>query len=167
MKKKREREAGPNAPPVLRATVTEALLDDAGARRAVAKSSNGAVLVFYGDVRDRHEGRAVERVRYEAYAAMAEAELLAVARETAARHGDPDVVILHRIGTLAVGETSLVVAVGAPHRAAAFACGLEVIDEIKRRVPIWKQEIGPDGTRWQDGVLPQWKPPTKGSRPPG
>lgn len=147
--------ADPENPPRLHVLVTEAPLDDAAARRRVERPSNGAVLVFYGDVRNLHEGRPVDRVRYEAYVPMAESELLDVAREAALRHGATDVAVAHRLGTLAVGETSLIVAVGSPHRREAFACGLEVIDLLKRRVPIWKTEIGPDGVRRQDGVLPE------------
>lgn len=142
-------------PPRIRVLVTEEPLDDAAERRRVERSSNGAVLVFYGNVRAEHEGRAVDRVRYEAYVPMAESELAAVAREAALRHGATDVVVAHRLGTLAVGETSLIVAVGSPHRREAFACGLEVIDLLKRRVPIWKTEFGPGGIRRQDGVLPE------------
>jgi molybdopterin synthase catalytic subunit len=144
---------GPAA--AIHAAVVEAPVDDADLRRRVSRPSNGAVLVFHGVVRDHHEGRPVGGVHYEAYRPMAESELRALADECSRRHGGLDVAVVHRVGTLAVGEASLVVAVGAPHRAPAFACGLEIIDEIKRRVPVWKQEIGPDGRRWQDGFLPQ------------
>jgi molybdopterin synthase catalytic subunit len=140
--------------PAIRVEVTAAPLDDAAARRFVERSDHGATLVFYGVVRDVHEGRPVEAVEYTAYAAMAETELAAVAREAALRHGVGAAAVLHRTGRLAVGETSLVVAIGARHRGPAFAAGLFLIDELKRRVPIWKREIGPDGTRWQDGQLP-------------
>lgn len=135
--------------------VTDAVLDDGAARRYVERPDHGAVLVFHGVVRDVHEGRAVERVEYSAYVAMAEAELRAVAVEVAAKHGGPAVAVLHRLGTLAVGDTSLIVAVGARHRGPTFAAGLEIIDELKTRAPIWKREIGPDGVRWQDGELPR------------
>ncbi|HYC76964.1 MAG TPA: molybdenum cofactor biosynthesis protein MoaE [Planctomycetota bacterium] len=138
--------------------VTEAALDDAAARRFVAAPSNGAVLVFHGVVRDRHEGRAVTRVEYSAYEAMAESELREVARETAREHGVEHLAVFHRLGPVAVGEASLVVAVGAPHRAAAFACGLATIDRLKARAPVFKKEIGPDGARWQEGVLPEPAP---------
>jgi molybdopterin synthase catalytic subunit len=134
--------------------LTADALDDAAARARVEAAGHGAALLFYGNVRDRHEGRIVHAVEYGAYEPMAESELRAVAVEVAARHGGPAVAVLHRLGRLPVGATSLVVAVGAAHRREAFACGLEIIDELKRRVPIWKKEIGPDGARWQDGFLP-------------
>ncbi len=134
--------------------VTDAALDDVAARRFVERPDHGAVLVFFGVVRDVHEGRQVEKVEYSAYVAMAETELRDVAVEVAAKHGGPVVAVLHRLGTLGIGDTSLVVAVGSRHRGPAFAAGLEIIDELKKRVPIWKREIGPGGVRWQDGELP-------------
>ncbi len=134
--------------------ITPDPLDEAEARRAVSAAANGAVLVFHGVVRDHHEGRAVERIEYHAYLAMAERELALVADEVGRRHGVRDIAVLHRIGPLRVGETSLIVAIGAPHRQETFAAGLDLIDTLKARVPIWKKEIGPGGTVWQDGVLP-------------
>jgi molybdopterin synthase catalytic subunit len=139
--------------------VTDAPLDEKAARAHVAKPGNGAVLVFFGCVRDRHEGREVRSVEYHAYGAMAERELARIATSVAAAHGVADVAVLHRTGTLPVGEASLVVAVGAPHRAAAFRCAQEIIDVLKERVPIWKKEIGPDGAAWQEGVTPPLPPP--------
>lgn len=138
----------------IRVEVTAAPLDADAARRDVEAPAHGAVLVFWGNVRDHHEGRAVEAVDYTAYEPMARRELESVAREAASAHGVGAVTVLHRIGRLAVGETSLVVAVGSAHRAEAFACGLAVIDTLKERVPVWKREVGPGGPRWQDGRLP-------------
>ncbi len=134
--------------------ITHQPLDEAEARRAVSRPANGAVLVFHGLVRDHHEGHAVEHVEYHAYVAMAERELLAVCSEVGARHGVVDVAVLHRTGKVAVGEASLIVAIGSPHRQEAFTAGLELIDTLKARVPIWKKEFGPGGARWQDGILP-------------
>jgi molybdopterin synthase catalytic subunit len=130
-------------------------LDAEVARRAVESPRNGAVLLFFGNVRETHEGRSVEAVTYEAYAEMAEEELRRVGTEVARRHDAPTVAILHRTGRLRVGDTSLVVAVGAPHRKEAFACGLEIIDELKKRAPIWKTEHGASGDRFQAGTLPE------------
>ena len=129
--------------------VTEAPLDDQAARAHVAKPGNGAVVVFYGCVRNRHEGREVTSVEY---------QLAQVARSVAAKHAIADVAVLHRTGSLPVGEASLVVAVGAPHRAPAFRCAEEIIDVLKERVPIWKKEIGPGGATWQEGVTPPQGP---------
>jgi molybdopterin synthase catalytic subunit len=135
--------------------VTERPLDEQAARAHVSKPGNGAVVVFFGCVRDRHEGREVASVEYHAYGAMAERELSRIAREVAAKHGVADVAVLHRTGRLPVGEASLVVAVGSPHRAAAFRCAEEIIDVLKEQVPIWKKEIGPAGEAWQEGVTPR------------
>jgi molybdopterin synthase catalytic subunit len=139
----------------IRVDVVAGMLDAEAARRDVEGPAHGAVLVFWGNVRDLHEGRAVESVDYTAYEPMARRELEAVARECASAHGVGAVTVLHRIGMLGVGETSLIVAVGSAHRAEAFACGLAIIDALKRRVPVWKREIGPEGARWQDGRLPR------------
>jgi molybdopterin synthase catalytic subunit len=138
--------------------VTGDQLDEDRARAHVAKPGNGAIVVFLGCVRDHHEGRAVTSVEYQAYGPMAQRELEAITRACSEKHGIGDVAVLHRTGTLAVGEASLVVAVGAPHRAAAFACAEELIDTLKARVPIWKKERGPAGTVWQEGTIPPQGP---------
>jgi molybdopterin synthase catalytic subunit len=135
--------------------VTDAPLDDRAARAHVSKPGNGAVVVFFGCVRDRHEGRDVTAVEYHAYRPMAERELAQVAEAVASKHGVRDVAVLHRTGTLPVGEASLVVAAGSPHRAEAFRCAEEIIDVLKQRVPIWKKEIGPAGAAWQEGTPPR------------
>jgi molybdopterin synthase catalytic subunit len=134
--------------------VTEDRLDESLARSHVARGGNGAIILFLGTVRERHEGREVSSVEYHAFRPMAERELLAIARSVAEKHGCTDVAVLHRVGRLAVGEASLVVAVGAPHRGQAFQCAEEIVDVLKERVPIWKKEIGPAGEAWQEGVVP-------------
>jgi len=120
--------------------VTGDPLDEDLARAHVARPGNGAIVLFLGCVRDRHEGREVTSVEYQAYGPMAQRELETIARACAEKHGVADVAVLHRTGVVAVGEASLVVAVAAPHRAAAFACAEELIDSLKARVPIWKKE---------------------------
>jgi molybdopterin synthase catalytic subunit len=144
--------------------VTDHPLDESLARSHVAARSNGAILLFLGVVRDRHEGRAVSSVEYDAYRPMAERELASISRTVAGRHGIDDVAVLHRVGRLAVGEVSLVVAVGAPHREPAFRCALEIIDTLKLRVPIWKKEIGPAGVVWQEGTVPPTPDDAAGER---
>jgi molybdopterin synthase catalytic subunit len=134
--------------------VTDAPLNAEAARAHVARGANGAVVLFFGCVRDHHEGREVSSVEYQAYRPMAERELREIAAAVARKHGAPDIAVFHRLGTLPVGEASLVVAVGAPHRAPAFRCAEEIIDALKERVPIWKKEIGPAGSAWQEGVTP-------------
>ena len=109
----------------------------------------GAVLVFHGVVRDQDGGRPVEAIDYSSYAGMAESELGKVAQVCAERHAVSHVAVVHRLGRLRVGEASLGLVVAAPHRRPAFECGLEIIDEMKKSVPIWKKEIGPDGSQWK------------------
>ena len=111
----------------------------------------GAVLTFLGVVRDHAAGKPeVEKIDYSCYEEMATKELERVVSACMERHGVPNVAVLHRVGMLAVGEASLGVVVSSPHRKEAFACGLEIIDEMKKTVPIWKREFGPDGAEWVD-----------------
>jgi molybdopterin synthase catalytic subunit len=136
------------------ARIVEAPIDVAAVRAEVSAPGNGAVLVFHGVVRNRHAGHPVERIRYHAYRPLAERELARLVIETRERFDLADVAVVHRIGEVLVGEDSLLVAVGSPHRQAAFEAGLWLIEELKRRLPIWKQEFGPDGDHWVEGVLP-------------
>jgi molybdopterin synthase catalytic subunit len=119
--------------------------------RAVCTPANGAVILFLGAVRQVNEGRAVTGIDYEAYEAMAQRELDAIVTEGVSRFGTPDVAIVHRLGQLAVEDVSVAIAVGHPHRGTAYAFSRWVIEELKRRVPIWKREHYVDGTReWVD-----------------
>ncbi len=116
----------------------------------------GAVVTFAGTVRDHAEGRAgVEELVYEAYEAPALARMSAVVGEARARWpAIGRVAVLHRVGSLGVGETAVVVVVSAPHRHDAFAAGGFVIDAVKETVPIWKYERWGDGEDWGTGALP-------------
>jgi molybdopterin synthase catalytic subunit len=107
----------------------------------------GAVVLFAGTVRDHADGReGVTALEYEAYAEQVEARLAAVAAEARVRWaGVGRTVLLHRVGALAVGETSVVVVVSAPHRDEAFEAGRFCIDTLKATAPIWKKE------RWGEG----------------
>ena len=142
------------------ARIVEQQIDVAAVCAGVNAPGNGAVLVFHGVVRDRHAGHDVERIHYHAYRPMAERELEQLVVEAKARFDVADLAVVHRIGEVAVGEDSLLVAVGSPHRRAAFDAALWLIDELKRRLPIWKQEFGPEGDHWVEGVLPV--PPQEG-----
>ncbi len=137
--------------------VTPEVLDPAALRDAVMTPASGACVVFEGVVRDHHEGRAVERLEYHAYEAMALRQLELVATEVAEEYRDREVHavgIHHRIGGLVVGETSLLVIVSAAHRRDAFEAALRAVDRVKETVPVWKKEWGPDGSHWQEGVMP-------------
>jgi molybdopterin synthase catalytic subunit len=130
--------------------------------RAVSRPANGAQLLFLGVVREVNDGRDVTGIDYSAYEAMAERELAAIAAEAAARFGTPDVAIEHRLGELGLEEASVGIAVAHPHRAGAYEASRWIIEELKRRVPIWKREQYVDGTReWVDPT----GQPAAGARP--
>ncbi|HUD73244.1 MAG TPA: molybdenum cofactor biosynthesis protein MoaE [Dongiaceae bacterium] len=131
--------------------VTSDPLDPRAAKTAVVDRAHGAVATFHGVVRDHHEGRQVSRIEYSAYAPMAEEVFRSIAAEAAARFGGAAIAVLHRIGGLRVGEVSLVVAAGSVHRREALAACTFVVDEIKKRAPIWKKEFGHDGVFWIEG----------------
>src|ERR671919_115012 len=117
----------------------------------VARTANGATILFLGTVRDVNDGRAVTGIEYASYESMAARELDAIAREASSRFGTDDIVVEHRIGRLGLGEVSVAIAVAHAHRAAAYDASRFVIEELKRRVPIWKREEYVDGTReWVD-----------------
>ncbi|MEK6608118.1 MAG: molybdenum cofactor biosynthesis protein MoaE [Myxococcota bacterium] len=126
----------------------DAPLDLAEAIRAVAAPDAGGIALFLGVVRAESHGRRVASLEYEAYREMVEATFARVADEAAARWPEARVAILHRVGTLAVGEIAVVVAAAAPHRAEAFAACRFAIDTLKQQAPIWKKEIGEDGAVW-------------------
>jgi molybdopterin synthase catalytic subunit len=113
----------------------------------VSRSANGAAVLFLGMVREMNDGRDVTGIEYTAYRSMAERELAAIVAEAASLAGTDDVAVEHRLGQLAVGECSVAVAVGHPHRGRAFEAAQYVIEQLKQRVPIWKREHYVDGTR--------------------
>ena len=108
----------------------------------------GAVSSFLGVVRNEAGGRAVQAIEYTCYEDMATKELEDVVRRATAKHNVAHAAVVHRVGRLAVGEASLGVVVAAGHRREAILCVLEIIDELKKSVPIWKKEFGPDGSWW-------------------
>jgi molybdopterin synthase catalytic subunit len=117
--------------------------------RRVEDPGNGAICVFYGVVRDHAlSGRATQFLEYEAFAEMAVAKMAEIAEEIRQRWGVEHVAMTHRIGRLAIGEPSVVIAVGTPHRSAAFDACEHAIDRLKAEVPVWKKEIGPAGEEW-------------------
>ena len=116
--------------------------------------SFGAILVFLGVVRDVNDGRSVTGIEYSAYEAMAAAQLDEIAREGAERFAPANVVIVHRLGELGLQEASVGIAIAHAHRDAAYELSRWCIEELKRRVPIWKREHYTDGTR-------EWVDPTR------
>jgi molybdopterin synthase catalytic subunit len=136
---------------MMRCAIVTAPIDAAALLAEVAATRNGATLLFLGTVRETNEGRAVTGIEYRAYETMARREIEAIMREAAARHDVSDMAVEHRVGELALGEISVAIAVAHPHRASVYETSRFVIEELKRRVPIWKREAYADGTReWVD-----------------
>ena len=108
------------------------------------------MAIFVGRVRDHSDGVAVHRIDYEAYAEMAEVEMLRIGKELRDRGGISTITIVHRTGALLIGDASVVVVVAAPHRDTAFAACQEALELIKTTVPVWKREHRDDGARWVD-----------------
>jgi molybdopterin synthase catalytic subunit len=122
-------------------------IDVAALLAKVARHANGATVVFIGTVRDVNDGRPVAGMQYTAYRAMADRELADIAREARERFATDDIAIEHRLGTLDLGDASVAIAVAHPHRGAAYDASRYIIEELKKRVPIWKLEHYVDGTR--------------------
>ncbi len=114
----------------------------------VRSDDAGAIATFIGTTRARSRGRDVIHLEYEAYEGMAEEVMATLASELVSRHDLCEVAIHHRIGRVDIGETSVVIAVSAPHRAAALAACREAIDELKVTVPLWKKEVYEGGEEW-------------------
>ena len=131
--------------------VTDEVLRPDDAVAAVQTRASGAVTVFLGVVRDNNLGRNVGHLEYDAYPAMAERVMREIAEDAKARFGLEDCAVLHRTGRLEIGETSLLVAVASGHRAESFDAGHWLVDEIKKRVPVWKKEVWEDGEAWIEG----------------
>ena len=114
----------------------------------VRHAGAGGVAIFLGAVRNENDERPVTKLEYEAYATMAVAEMRRIAEEISREVAGVKLAVLHRTGTLLVGDLAVVCAASAPHRGEAFAACRMLIDRIKARVPIWKREHGPDGANW-------------------
>lgn len=114
----------------------------------VANEQAGAVATFEGTVRRHSRGREVIALEYEAYEGMAEEVMAEIADEVKAKYDLCEVAITHRLGRLEVGETSVAIAVSAPHRQDALAACKDVIDALKERVPLWKKELYEGGEEW-------------------
>jgi molybdopterin synthase catalytic subunit/molybdopterin converting factor small subunit len=126
-------------------------IDVAGIQGAIKAGFDGAICVFDGIVRDNTHGRATQHLDYEAYEAMALRQMHLLRAQAIERFGVREVAIVHRLGRLAVGETSVLIAVASAHRGAAFEACRWVIDTLKKTVPIWKREQFADGAVWADG----------------
>ncbi|MCH7737832.1 MAG: molybdenum cofactor biosynthesis protein MoaE [Chloroflexi bacterium] len=128
--------------------LTSDALDPEKVTAKVRRDTNGAVVTFLGTTRDNFEGKRVLSLEYEAFDEMALKKLEEVRQEIMAEFGLEQLAISHRIGTVGIGEISLVIAVGSPHRKEAFYACHKAVDRIKESVPIWKKEVYQDGSRW-------------------
>ena len=129
----------------MRTAIVKNPIDPCALLAEVANSRNGASVLFVGTVRDVNEGAEVSGLDYSAYEGMAERELDAIAHEAMRRWVTDDVVIEHRIGTLGLGDASVAIAVAHPHRGEAYEASRYIIEELKKRLPIWKREHYVDG----------------------
>jgi MoaE-MoaD fusion protein len=134
--------------------LVEKTIDADALIRHVRTGGDGAIVTFDGCVRNQSHGRRTLYLDYEAYESMALAKMRDIAAEAHAKFPIDRVAIAHRFGRLEIGETSVFIAVSAPHRAAAFDACRYTIDTLKRSVPIWKKEYFEDGAVWADGELP-------------
>ncbi|MFT3792412.1 MAG: molybdenum cofactor biosynthesis protein MoaE [Rudaea sp.] len=129
----------------MRFCISAEAIDVVAQARTLASAQAGASVSFEGRVRDHNEGRAVVRLDYQAYAPLAQAEGERIVAEACARFATVDAACVHRVGALAIGDLAVWVGVSAAHRGAAFDACRYVIDEVKKRVPIWKNEHYADG----------------------
>jgi MoaE-MoaD fusion protein len=124
--------------------------------------ADGAAVIFDGVVRDNTKGRPTRYLVYESYEEMALQQMKSLAAEARSRFGVRGVSIIHRLGRLEIGETSVLIVVASAHRGAAFDASRWIIDTLKKTVPIWKKEYFEDGAVWADG-----EPFPEEIRPPG
>jgi molybdopterin synthase catalytic subunit len=116
--------------------------------REVTDPRAGGIATFIGTTRVKSRGRIVHYLDYEAYGGMAEEVMAEIAAELKRKHELCEVAITHRVGRVDIGELSVVIAVSAPHRAAALAACKEAIDTLKQTVPLWKKEVYEGGEEW-------------------
>jgi molybdopterin synthase catalytic subunit len=126
--------------------LTHEVIDYHALTERVRRGDCGAVVTFLGTVRDLTGGRVTVALDYEAYPGMAEKKMAEIEAQTRARWPVGDILMVHRLGRLEVGEVSVAVAVSCPHRAEAFESCRYAIDRLKELVPIWKKENWADGT---------------------
>jgi molybdopterin synthase catalytic subunit len=131
--------------------LTRQPIDTAGVARQLLRGEDGAVVNFEGVVRNNTKGRRTQFLDYECYEPMAVKMMAEIGREIARTHSIGRIAMVHRLGRMEIGETSVAVIVTAPHRKPAFEAALEGINRLKRIVPIWKKEHFADGEVWVEG----------------
>lgn len=148
-----------------RIEITRSRIPDAEIASYVRTDEDGAVATFDGCVRNHSHGRTTLYLEYEAYEAMAIAKMQEIAADLHAKYAIRRVAMVHRLGRLEIGETSVFIAVSAAHRAPAFDACRYAIDTLKKTVPIWKKEFFADGAVWADGELPPVPAETPAAKP--
>ncbi len=129
--------------------VVDHVIDVEKVRHAVDDPGFGAILVFEGVARNNFDGREVVELAYEAYQAMAVPVMEEIGADIAKRWPGTRTAIVHRTGIVPIGEPTVVIAVGTPHRAECYAASRHALEELKARVPVWKKEIYNDGSAWK------------------
>jgi molybdopterin synthase catalytic subunit len=132
-------------------TITHDPLDRAKLVEAVTQASVGGIVVFEGVVRDNARGKQVRYLEYDVYPEMALAKIHEIVDTVEQRWPGTNVAIAHRVGRLEIGEASVIIATGTPHRNEAFEACRYIIDTLKTTVPIWKKEVAINGEEWVEG----------------
>jgi molybdopterin converting factor subunit 1 len=150
----------------LHAAIVHEIIDTQSVLAGIGQPEDGACVMFEGGVRNNSRGRPTLYLEYEAYQPMALKQLEELGEQALAKFQIRDVAIIHRIGKLEIGETSVLIVVASAHRAAAFDACRWIIDTLKRTVPIWKKEYFEDGAVWADGeAFPEQIPRAEGTQP--
>ncbi|HEY5650740.1 MAG TPA: molybdenum cofactor biosynthesis protein MoaE [Acidimicrobiia bacterium] len=137
----------------MRIRVGEAAIDAGSLVAEVGRPDSGATVLFLGTVRDHSDGRdGVTHLVYEAYVEHVESRIHQVCEEASEKWPVLSMAVEHRVGRVELGEASVAVAVSSAHRGDAFDAGEYIIDELKSRAPIWKQENWPGGQEWIEGA---------------
>ena len=140
-------------------------IDPAAILASVGSDVDGASMLFIGVVRNHNQGRAVGGVRYDVYEEMATGILAQIAEEAKQLVGIDHIAVVHRVGELTVGDVSVAIAVSSPHRAEAFEACRFIIEEIKKRLPVWKKErYGDSVEEWVEGITPVGVPTSRVGR---
>ncbi|KAA3615404.1 MAG: molybdenum cofactor biosynthesis protein MoaE [Calditrichaeota bacterium] len=135
--------------------ITDKKIDVDALLKNTENPATGGVAIFIGRVRNHAHGKIVEKMEYFGYEKMAIFELEKIEAEARQKWPVREMAIVHRLGMQHIGDASVVIAVSCDHRADAFDACRFVIDTLKKTVPIWKKEYGPNGEEWVDGEIPQ------------
>ena len=128
--------------------ITQSVLSDKSAVEFVSTNENGAIVLFQGVTRKNNMGRTVLKLDYEAYTPMAEKKMLEILLEAKRKWNISKCYVSHRIGTLYIGDVSMILCISSKHRKEAFEASQYFIDKLKEIVPIWKKEYFTDGYEW-------------------